>query len=145
MLRLAEVVQARTPRPLLRALHDLDGSDGRREHLEPHLDADAGEVIAEQHGGGGPAAAHVQAHAGERLAGRRPHQQHVAGARRLRVVAREEPPARARRVEARDLRGLEGAQWFAAGAPVGGRGVEDGDWFVRFAGCGEEALALMGN
>jgi hypothetical protein len=69
----AHVCQARTSRPLRRALHDLDALHQRTVHLVPHLHAHARELPAEQDRRVDAAAPDVDADACEGVAGALPH------------------------------------------------------------------------
>lgn len=68
MRRLAHVVQSSAPRSPLTPLHNFHAIHIRAVDLEPHLNANTRELVAEQNGGVDALAADVEAHAGEGIA-----------------------------------------------------------------------------
>lgn len=110
MLGLAHVGEAGAAGALGPAVDDLDAEDVAAVDLEPHLDADLGELAAQQDGRLDAPPPDADAHAREGL-GRAPrrHHQHVAHLGAVRVLLGEEPRPRPRRVHLADLLGVVGA------------------------------------
>lgn len=65
---LSHVVQSCPPGSLLLPLDNLDALDVRRVNLVPHLDADSGQLVAEQDGGINTRVANVDADTGKGVA-----------------------------------------------------------------------------
>lgn len=91
VLGLAHVGEAGTAGAAGTTPDDLDADDVGAVDLVPHLDADLGEVVAQEDGRVDAGAADAQADAGEGLAALRRHLQHVArlGAVRVRLAEQE--------------------------------------------------------
>lgn len=104
MLRVPQIRQLGTSRTLLSALDNLYPRHIPTIHLEPHLHPDPAQLAPEQNRRLNPTAPDAHQHAREGLA--RPlglHEQDVADAHAVAVVAGEELRARARRVHLADL------------------------------------------
>lgn len=128
MLHRPHIRQSRSPRALSSTLHNLDALDERTVHFIPHLDADAGQLAAQQDRGVDSAPPDVDAYAGEGIAGALAHEQDIADTSTFRVVFGEEAGAGAGGVEDCGLRGGDGGDGVGAGFfDVESCGFEDGD------------------
>ena len=127
MLLLPHIRQPRPPRLPLCPLHHLHTLHQRRVNLVPHLDADAGQLAAEQDGGVDASPPDVDADAGEGLARALADEEDVADAGALRVRAVEEAGA-----------GAGGVVQGELGCGEGGDGVRagffDGAWSLGLLG-----------
>lgn len=107
VLRLAHVREPGAPRALRPPPDDLDAQHAGAVDLEPHLDADLGQVVPQQDRRVDARPPDREAHPRERRlpapAPRRRHLEHVARLRRVRVLLREQRRPRPRRVEPPDL------------------------------------------
>lgn len=127
MLLLPHISQPRPPRLPLCPLHHLHALHQRRVHLIPHLDADAGQLAAEQDGGVDASPPDVDADAGEGLAGALADEEDVADAGALRVRAVEEAGAGAGGV-------VKGELGCGEGGDGVGAGFFDGAWSLGLLG-----------
>lgn len=134
MLRLAHVIESSSPRALRLALHDFNTLDIRAVDLVPHLDTDAGHLVAEEDRrvDFGVALADVEADAGERVAGLLAHEQDVADAGAVGVCGVEKTSTSAGGIEGFDLRGGQGADGVGALFARGGFLRSDGDFAHAF-------------
>jgi hypothetical protein len=134
---LAHVVQSCSSRSLLFPLHDFHTFNIGRVDLIPHLDAHAGEVVAQENGCVDALAADVEAYACVLIAVLEADEQDVSDVCAVDIFAAEEAGACARGVEGGDLGCGEGGDGVFAGCAGGGDGGEDGDFLhAVFAVCG---------
>lgn len=100
VLRLPHVVETSAALPLLCSLDNLHALHIRAKHLDPHLDGDAGQFVAQQERGINPPLADVQTDAREWIAALECHTQDVAnlGAPRVPSIVEQLSPF-TRRVE----------------------------------------------
>lgn len=127
VLGLAHVGEPGAAGALGAAPDDLDAEDVGAVDLVPHLDAELGEVVAQQDGAVDAGAADGQADAGEGLPAPRGDLQHVAGLRRVAARPREEGGAQALGVQAPDLLGVVGGQRRRGHGSGGGHARVDGE------------------
>lgn len=113
-------IQPRPPRPPPRLLHDIHADDVRRVQLDPHLDADTRELVAEEEGGVDAAPAELQENPAEGVFVPEADLQDVAGAQAV-AGAAEEPGFGGVRVEAEEVVGVEEPEGFLWGGGGGGR------------------------
>lgn len=127
VLGLAQVGEAGAAGALGAAADDLDADDVGAVDLVPHLDADLGEVVAQQDGGVDAGAPHRHADAREGLAAPRRHLQHVAHLDGVLVRPREQLRAHALRVQPPDLLRVVRLQGRWRRGPRGGHAGVDGE------------------